>query len=151
MIQLHYSKLSTNQSASDTQSEFLNSLLQSNPHLLLSHEFSVTIFEVERSASLFKKSTVGEPMLMIVKPTHILLVDIERKKSYERIDLSTIDKWGLSKGKSTCLILQTTKNDLKILASEHIYTIEEMMSEYVSRLAGQKRMAPSESMLVRET
>jgi|JI6StandDraft_1071083.scaffolds.fasta_scaffold01937_13 hypothetical protein len=61
-----------------------------------------------------------------------------------------IDKWGLSKGKTTCLIVQTTKQELKIFASDHIHTVEEIISEYISRLAGQKQMLPTESMMIRE-
>jgi hypothetical protein len=98
----------------------------------------------------FKKSTTGLAMLMIVKPTYLLLVDSERTKLYDRIELASVEKWGLSKGKTTCLIIKTEKDELKIFAADEIQVIEDIISEYVTRIAGKKVTEPNEKLLIKQ-
>lgn len=87
-------------------------------------------------------------MLMIIKPTYLLMVDPERRKSFDRIEFAAIDKWGLSKSKTPCLIIQTTNQELKIFASESIHIVEEILSEYIARLSGSSDLRHAENVKV---
>jgi|JI6StandDraft_1071083.scaffolds.fasta_scaffold01937_14 hypothetical protein len=76
LIEKAYTEFSpVNDDLVNLQLNFLSTILQANPHLFLSHEFPVTFFEVERFEGSFKKSAIGLPMLMTIKPTYILLID----------------------------------------------------------------------------
>jgi hypothetical protein len=66
----------------DLQMEFLEAIAKTNQHLFCAHEFNVTYFEVEQAEDgSYKRSATGINVLMVVKPTYLVLADLDRPGS----------------------------------------------------------------------